>query len=142
MSVENEIELDELTPEESEDFRNLLVVGRLAETISVLGHTVTLRTLSVEEDLAVGLIIKPYLGSNSYERAYRTAICAASIREIDGEPFGEPLSSDVNAYETLEFKFKKITKYYPILLDEVYKRFTELEKQLLPTVSRLGKISN
>lgn len=142
MSVENEIVPDTFTPEESEDFQNLLVVGRLSETVSILGHPITIRTLSVEEDLAVGLIIKPYLGSNSYERAYKTAVCAACVRDIDGEPFGLPLRSDVNAYEVLQYKFDLINKYYPILLDEVYERFKNLEKKLLPTVSRLGKLSN
>jgi hypothetical protein len=140
--MSEEIEVDEFTPEESEDFRNLLVVGRLAETVSILGHDITIRTLSVEEDLAVGLIIKPYLGSNSYERAYKTAIVAACVRDIDGEPFGQALNSDQDAYEVLQFKFKKINKYYPIFLDEVYERFKKLENKLLPTVSRLGKISN
>lgn len=130
------------TPEESEDFTNLLVVGRVSQTFNILGHEVELRTLSTEEDLAVGMITKDYIGTDSYNRAYKTTIIAAALRRIDEEHMPEILAPGDTALELLRLRFKKVVKYYPIVLDEMYARFTELEKQLLPVVSRLGKLSD
>lgn len=135
-------EFEELTEAESDDFRNLLFIGRLSETVDVLGHPIALSTLSTEEDLAIGLVTKPYIGSDSYQRAYRTAIVAAAIRSIDGEPLVLAISGDTTTLEIVQAKFDKVKKYYPIFLDAVYERFTELEKKLLPVVSRLGKRSS
>jgi hypothetical protein len=128
-----------LTEEESQDFSNLLTVGRVSKMIDILGHKVLIRTLSVAEDMAVGLLIKPYVGSNSFERAYKTAVVAAAVREIDSHPVVASLAASYDDMELIQAKFDKIKMYFPIVIDEIYKRFLKLEETLIPLAGRLGK---
>ena len=128
-----------LTEEESEDFKNLIVVGMISDEFDLMGHKILLRTLSTKEDLCVGLLVKPYLDSSSFQRAYKTAIVAAATREIDGELLLGSLKREPDDLELMRLKFNKINEYYPVVIDAIYSRFVELEKKLLPVVSRLGK---
>lgn len=139
-NIETKEEAEEtLAPQESAEFKNLLTLGRLTVTDDLAGHPVTIRTLTMDEDLAVGMVIKPYIGTDSYTRAYKTAMVAASVRDIDGLPVYTSIQ-DEQTLEVITKKFNIIkSKYYPLVIDELYKKFITLEEQLIPVVSRLGK---
>jgi hypothetical protein len=138
-------ELDEeefnFTEEESELFRTLITVGCISETVDVFGHQIVLRTLNVDEDLQVGLIIKTFNDSLAFQRAYKTLMVAAAVRSVDGVPLIQALSmlDETNA-NSVQLKFEKMKEYYPPVIDKLYTELTRIESRVIPLLSRLGKI--
>lgn len=131
----------ELTEEESEIFSNLLFIGRKSKTIGIAGHRILIETLTTDVELQLGLLTKEFQGSDGYSRAYKAAIVAASIREIDGRPLYQALSSDESedvAY-VVRKKFERVQKYYPVLLEMIYTQIVEMEKELFPLAEKLKK---
>ena len=140
---EEEEIVEYLTPEESDQFKSLMLVGRLSGTFVVYGHKIKLETTTVEEDIQLGMLVKKYQDSYAFQRAYRTAMVAAFLREIDGRPLVQSLGSFIGDDSTsVETKFDKLKEYYPAVIDEMYDRVQELEKKLMPILSRLGKTSS
>lgn len=131
----------ELTDEEEQAFSDLLFIGRKEKLIHIAGHTILVCTLTTDVELQLGLLTKEFQGSDGYARAYKVAVVAASIKEIDGRPFYQSLSveeSEDVAY-VVRKKFEKVQKYYPILLEMIYTQIVELEKELSPLVDKLKK---
>jgi hypothetical protein len=132
----------ELTPEESEMFKILVHVGRLTDTIKVFGHDIVISTISVDEDLQVGLLLKEYDGTAAFQRAYRTLVAAAAVRSIDGQPLITPLAlSELDSSTKVKPKFEKMKEYFPPVIDEIYNGIMNLEKKIAPVLMKLGKIS-
>lgn len=131
----------EFTPEEEESFSNLLFIGRKSKTIGIAGHRILIETLTTDVELQLGLITKDFQGSDGYSRAYKAAIVAASVKEIDGRPLYQPLSPDESedVGYVVRKKFEKIKEYYPVLLEMIYTQIVEMEKELFPLVEKLKK---
>ena len=95
---------DELTPEEVEKItftegeesllKTHLLNGSRTKTIEVLGHSILLRTISVREELEVISLIKEWEDTRGFSKAFKTAVLAASIVTIDGEPLYTPFSTE------------------------------------------------
>jgi hypothetical protein len=137
------VEVEEtFTPEESEDFRVLLNIGIVSKSLNLLGHPYVLRTLTSNEEICVGMLIKSFIGTNSYDRAYKTAIVAASMRELDGKPLYSSILAQEEPLEILKKKFDAVLAYSPLLVDAWYNEFILLEKPLALLASRLGKTSS
>lgn len=131
----------ELTDEDEEAFSNLLFVGKKEKMVHLAGHTILIQTLTTDVELQLGLLTKEFQGSDGYARAYKAAVVAASIKEIDGRPLYQPMSPDESddiAY-VVRKKFEKTQKYYPVLLEMIYTQITEMEKELFPLVEKLKK---
>lgn len=128
----------ELTEEEEEEVVDLLVAGKKDRVVTVFGRVIHLQTLTIAEELKVSQITKPYIGSDGWGRATRTAVVAAAIRTIDGELLFNPLSkSDFD--EIISKKFDKLMDWYPLGVDQIYKEYVEMEKELADLVKKLGK---
>jgi hypothetical protein len=143
-TIVKEMGLDEpveLTEEETEIFGNLLFIGRKSKIISIAGHRILIETLTTDVELQLGLITKEFQGSDGYARAYKAAIVAASIREVDGRPLYQSLSSDESddVGYVVRKKFEKIQKYYPVLIETIYNKIVEMEKELFPLMEKLKK---
>lgn len=132
--------LPELPPEEEDEVVDLIHAGRKETTFELFGRTIHLRTLTIEEELKVSEITKPYLGSDGYPRAYRTAVVAAAIRTIDGQLLFNPISTEEFGQLILK-KYEKLLGYYPLAVDQIYARYRDMELELLKLVERLGKSS-
>lgn len=132
--------LPELPPEEEDEVVDLIHAGRKETTFELFGRTIHLRTLTIEEELKVSEITKPYLGSDGYPRAYRTAVVAAAIRTIDGQLLFNPISTEEFSQLILK-KYEKLLGYYPLAVDQIYARYRDMELELLKLVERLGKSS-
>lgn len=128
-----------LDDQERADFETLVTFGRKSLTADVWGHTVLVSTLTVEEELAIGLLVKPYRDSDAYHRAYKTAVVAASVVEIDGQPLYMPLSSHEDNHQIMRKKWEKVRSYYPPVVDQMYRAVTDLEAELFGLLEKLAK---
>lgn len=127
---------DELTPEEVEKItfteseesllKTHLLNGSRTKTVDVLGHSILLRTISVREELEVISLIKEWEETRGLSKAFKTAVLAAAIVTIDGEPLYTPLSTEEKS--TLPKKFEKVGKFYPLFVNRIYEGFRELEE--------------
>src|SRR5688572_28086973 len=110
--------IDEPTESEGEpvtqDTLGLLNLGQLSETIDVRGHQVTLRTLTMDEELAVGLLIRQYEDTQEYGRALATGLIAASVQTIDGKELIGPLGPGENNMRK-KFDYVRTRMYWPVI---------------------------
>ena len=137
--VEQEDPVVELTDEERSLFRSLMTVGKRTKTLSILDHSVFIETLNIDDELQVGLACREYEGTKAFARAYQLAVCAASIKEVDGIPLYQSLSDDVEPSEVFAKKIDKLKKYYPVVLYKIYRGVLELEQEFAELIDKLGK---
>ena len=128
-----------LTPEERTQFVNALHLGKATREVTILGKVVAIQTLTVDLELQVAILIKPWEGTQGYTRAFMSAVAAASILRIDGTPFFTAINEDDKKH-VVERKFTKICQYFPIFVDQVYGEFRKLEMALgAELLEKLGK---
>ena len=137
--VEAEDPVVTLTDEERALFRSLMTVGKRTKTLSVLDHSVLIETLNIDDELRVGMACREYEGTKAFARAYQLAVCAASIKEVDGIPLYQALSEDVDPSEVFDKKLEKLKKYYPVVLYKIYRGVLGLEQEFAELVDKLGK---
>jgi len=129
-----------LTDAEEDEVVDLVHLGRKEAHIELFTRKIHLRTLTIEEELRVSEITKPYIGSDGWGRAYRTAVVAAAMQTIDGELLFNPVSE--SEFDRIIFKkFEKLMDWYPLAVDQVYARYRDMELELLALVEKLGKSS-
>jgi hypothetical protein len=129
-----------LTADEEDEVVDLMHAGRKERFVEVFNRNIHLRTLTIAEELKVSEITKPYLNSDGWGRAYRTAVVAAAIRTIDGKLLFNPMS-DNEFDQIIVKKFEILLDYYPLAVDQIYNKYRELELELLALVDKLGKSS-
>lgn len=130
----------ELTVEEEDEVIDLMHAGRKEKFIEIFNRNIHLRTLTIAEELKVSEITKPYIGSDGWGRAYRTAVVAAAIRTIDGKLLFNPMSE--NEFDQIIVKkYEILLDYYPLAVDQVYAQYRDMELELLAFVEKLGKSS-
>lgn len=139
-AVKAEEEGLELTSEEEDEAIDLINAGCKNVYFTLFRRKIHLRTLNIEEELKVSEITKPFIGSDGYPRAYRTAIVAAAIRTIDNELLFNPIS-ELEFDQLIVKKFEKLLTYYPLAVDQIYARYRDMELELLSLVEKLGKSS-
>lgn len=115
--------VDELVDEEQEplsespfgkDIISLLNLGELKARIDVRGHDVTLRTLRMDEELEIGLLVQPYQGTLEEGRALATAVVAASVESIDDMPLVAELGPGENLLRK-KFDYVRTRMYWPVI---------------------------
>lgn len=130
----------ELNERERQDFQSLLTIGQRSKTVDVLGHPVVLRTMTVTDELLVGLESKKYKGSEAFARAYQSAVVAATVNTIDGKQLYIPISTEESTAEVFEKKLGKVHKMYPLVVSEIYRHYMEIEKEFAQLAKKLGKL--
>jgi uncharacterized transporter YbjL len=137
--VEAEDPVVELTDEERLLFRSLMTVGKRVKTLAVMDHSVLIETLNIDDELQIGLACREFEGTKAFARAYQLAVCAASVKEVDGIPLYQPLSEEVESSEVFAKKLDKLKKYYPVVLYKIYRGVLDLEQEFAELVEKLGK---
>jgi hypothetical protein len=82
---------DEVDVPVSTETYNLLQLGYLTSDIVVGNHKITVRTLRIGEELEAALLAEKYKDTVDAGRAMATALAAASVALVDGEPMVEPI---------------------------------------------------
>lgn len=92
----------------------LLNLGELQARINVHDHDVVLRTLKMDEELEIGLLVQRFQGTLEEGRALATALVAASIESIDGKPLTATLGPQENSLQR-KFDYVRTRMYWPII---------------------------
>lgn len=132
----------ELTEQERADFASLITCGRRSKTVTVMGHPVVIQTLNTADEMRIGLFTKPYLDSQlGFQRAYQVAVCAAGIREVQGQPLFSSLSQVTSEDEIFDKSVEAVKKLYPIVVTQVYQAIMNLEREFAELAIKLGKLT-
>jgi hypothetical protein len=110
------------------NLNQLLQLGELNDEFEFLGHQFNIRTMRIGEELAALAVIKGYQDVPLAQgRAYATAMVAGALVSIDGNPLVASLSPGDRSNAAV--KFKKVAKLHYYVIDYLYKRYTDLEKE-------------
>lgn len=136
------VEVTELSPQERLDFASLMTCGRRSKKITVMGHPVVIQTLTAADEMRIGLFTKTYLESQmGFQRAYQVAVCAAGIREVQGQPLFTSLREVTSEDEIFDKSADEVQKFYPIVISQIYQGIMDLEREFAELAIKLGKLS-
>jgi hypothetical protein len=136
------VEVTELTSQERSDFASLMTCGRRSKTITVMGHPVTVQTLTTADEMRIGLFTKKYSDTQlGFQRAYQVAVCAAGVREVQGQPLFRSLRETTTDDEAFDKSAEEIQKFYPIVVTQMYQAIMDLEREFAELAIKLGKLS-
>ena len=137
-----EVNVTVLTDDERRDFASLMTCGRRSKTITVMGHPVVIQTLTTADEMRIGLFTKQYLESQmGFQRAYQVAVCAAGVREVQGQPLFSALRETTSDDEVFDKKAEEVKKFYPIVISQIYQGIMDLEREFAELAIKLGKLS-
>src|SRR6516225_4303989 len=128
------------TDEERNQFATLMSCGKRTKVIDVLGHSVGIESLNVDDDLRIGLFTKEFRESDAYARAVHIATCAAGIQTIDGRLLYTPISQDETSEAVFRAKAEKLKKFYPVAITEIYREILNLDAEFAELAIKLGKL--
>lgn len=114
-----------------DDFEGLAFLGALEARFDYIGHRFHIRTLTVDEALAVARIVKDFEGTIGDTKAYATAMVALSVVSVDGLglPIPHEEASVDYGWAYQRFDYVK-AKWYPFTIDYVYERILLLEDRV------------
>jgi hypothetical protein len=131
----------ELTDSERRDFSSLMTCGRRSKTITVMGHPVVIQTLTTADEMRIGLYTKKYSDTQlGFQRAYQVAICAAGVREVQGSPLFTSLREVTSEDEIFDKNVEAVSKFYPIVVTQIYQGIMDLEREFAELAIKLGKL--
>jgi hypothetical protein len=129
-----------LSEDERLDFSSLLTVGRRSKKLMIADHEVTIETLTVSDELRIGLYTKPHMGSQGFSHAYRIGVLASGIREVNGQPLFRSLKQ-LDKQEHFDKAVTIVEQYYPIVVDRLYTEIMNLDREFAELAIKAGKLS-
>ena len=134
--------LPEFDQRYAEDFVGLTFLGAISQEFEWIGHKFVIKTLSVDDYLAVGMLSKEYKDSAEMARAYITAVVALCIQTVDGQSLPTPIGEEKNSYAWAYQRFNYVkANWYPYTIDLVYRRLLDLEAQVEQVLESMGNAS-
>lgn len=125
-----------------EDFAGLLLLGSLRAWFDWCGHRIWLRTLTTDEELIVGYLIKEFEGGMAGMKAYATSTVALAVESIDGKPMPVPLGEEPNKpYAWAVQRLQAARRWYPPTIDAMFDAYLVLERKQREILANLGKAS-
>lgn len=122
-----------------EDFEGLAFIGSLSKTFQWLGHRFVIRTLTVDEMLAVATVSKAYADTIGNGLAYRTALVSLAVASVDGRDLPVPIGdSEDLAWAFQRFDYAK-AHWFQFTIDAIYNEYLELEEKTHRVVAAMGK---
>jgi hypothetical protein len=132
--------LPQYPDEHREDFVGLLYLGRLSGTFRKFGHLFVVRTLTTEQLAEISQITKDYMGGEAYNAVYQSAVVAASVSTVDGQPL--PGALTVNPLDDLQVRFTYVMRnWMPPVREKIYEECMALELTARKALTALGEAS-
>lgn len=123
-----------------EKFTGLLYIGALTDRFDFLGHEIVIRTLTADDDLAIGEVTKEWMGTAAAERAYIMAISAMCLVSVDGQEPPIPLGSGGGGYAWAYQRFNWLkANVFSLTIDRIYQRYVALEAMSREVLEELEK---
>ncbi|MGA5598415.1 hypothetical protein ACPCSE_29695 [Streptomyces cellulosae] len=123
----------------SEAFQGLNYVGSLTKSFSWLGHEFVIRTLGVDEQLAVAQVAGKYKDGGE-QLAYATAVVAMAVVSVDGEELPTPLGDDRQLAEWAHQRFAYVkANWYQPTINFVWHEYLQLEDKVAQVIEAMGK---
>lgn len=121
-------------------YLDLIHIGSMTRSFEWAGHTFIIRTLKIEEEIAIGQIIKPYAGSITEDKAAVTAIAAACIETIDGQPLIVQIQKDPVVH--LQEKYKAlVTHWHWPVAKKINEEYILLQQEMMKVVEETANLS-
>lgn len=130
---------EEFDPRWREPFRGLLHLGALIRSFSWMGHTFTIRTLTVEEGLTVGQFCRRWGDTMAATKGYQTAMVAAMLVEVDGELMPVALGAGETPLTVLQIRYDKVKHWFAPTFDAIYQEYMLLEEEQNRILDAMGK---
>ena len=68
-------------------------------------------------------------------------MCAAGVREVQGQPLFSALRETTSDDEVFDKKAEEVKKFYPIVISQIYQGIMDLEREFAELAIKLGKLS-
>jgi hypothetical protein len=123
----------------SDESYGLIYRGYLTDDFSIGTHDIVIRTLKIGEELEAALVAAKYRDTIDYGRALATALVAAAIVTVDGQPLiQEGLGPNENM---LESKFRYILRnwYWASTIKQIHDRYQSMYEKVQVTYEDLKK---
>lgn len=133
-------DVTELTKEEREQFNSLLTVGKRLKKITVLDRPVVISSLMVDDVIRVGVKVKEYRDTQAFAQAYQAAMCAASIKSVDGQSWENTLEVSPDPDVLFDQKWNKVLDFYPLVISYIYNEVIALDAEFSELAAKLGKL--
>lgn len=121
-------------------YLDLVHIGSMTRSFEWMGHTFTIRTLRIEEEIAIGQLIKPYAGSITEEKAAVTAIAAACIETIDGNPVVVQLQRDPVVHLQEKYKALSTNWFWPVV-KKINEEYMVLQQEMTKVIEETANLS-
>lgn len=107
---------DFLSKDSLDRFVQIVHIGHLNKVFEWSGHQFEIRTLRIDEELAVGQLVKEYKDTITEDKAVAVAIAAASIVSINEKPFMPRFDEDA-VLRSIRDRFNYIRKnwHWPVI---------------------------
>lgn len=134
------VDLPRFDDRHAEEFVGLLYLGRIDKKFRLFGHTFVIRTLTTEQLAEIAQIVKGHDGGSAKNAVYQSAVVAASVQSVDGEPL--PGSLTFNDLDDLQVRFNYVMRnWMPPVREALYLECTRLELVARQALTALGEAS-
>jgi hypothetical protein len=125
-----------------QDFTGLLSLGSLHGSFDWCGHLIAIHTLTTDEELLVGQLIREFEGGMAGMKAYATATAGLCVTAIDHQPMPVPLGEHPNqSYKWALERFNYARRWFPPTIDAILDAYLQLEARQRGIIKMLGKAS-
>jgi hypothetical protein len=123
----------------TEAFKGLAFLGALTARFSWLGHEFVIRTLGVNEQLAVAQVTDRYKGTGE-QLAYATAVVAMCVVTVDGQELPTPIGEDQQLAEWAHKRFAYVKDtWFQYTINQVFQEYLKLEDLVGKVIEAMGK---
>lgn len=127
--------IEAFDPKFRTDFEGLTYIGYLETPVEAFGHEFLIKTLTVGDKLQVAQICKEFEGTYGYARAYKAAVLAGALIQVDGEPI--TVAEQKRSVVRQRFEYIVNTWYDPVI-EVLYHKVDQLELRVLEISQELG----